>query len=197
MRLLLLPLVMLITPVALSEDYVWKSKAEPIDYKCVVDAVGGFLWGNSPDAHKVVPFKPDNEDIFITHISNIPSKAFLELNGTLNYGKSQFENYLFEDLNPLNLGGLLSEKRSYFIRTSDDAPKLLSTYTQSSICTYSKSDNLHGLSCSETDRSFSFDLNTMRFVSSYLGTWHQKNKDSEYAGDSAVITYGTCSKYFR
>lgn len=35
MRLLLLPLVMLFTPVVLSGDYV--SKVEPIDYKCVPD----------------------------------------------------------------------------------------------------------------------------------------------------------------
>jgi len=61
MRLLLLPLVMFITPVALSEDYV--SKAEPIDYKCVPDKEVGINWDADGDDHELVTFKSSDHDI--------------------------------------------------------------------------------------------------------------------------------------
>ena len=189
MRLLLLPLVMMITPVALSEDYV--SKAEPIDYKCVPDTETGVNWDSDGDDHRLVTFKSNEyKDFFLIHTSNVPKQASRFKNDVENLNLTPNESYIYEF-------------RSYYYRTQDLDPNDPVTYLRSPDCKYwsgrfdeSFDDDTY-ISCSSLGRSFSLDLDSMRFVRSYLGTWHEQSKDSKYAGDSAVISYGTCSKYFR
>lgn len=199
MRLLLLPLVMFITPVALSEDYVWKSKLAPIDYKCVMDNQVGINWDSYGDNHRFLTFKSKYKDIFLTHIANIPITALpspiisspTSKKLTVNERKSMMDNE--------SSVGESYEHRTYFIREQDENPNVESTYFLSPSCTYginkliSKSPTIscHGF------ESFQLNLETMRFVKSYTGTWHHQDEDSNYAGDSAFIGYGTCSKYFR
>lgn len=186
MRLLLLPLVMLITPVALSEDYVWKSKAEPIDYKCVVEREVGIDWENGS---RLVEFDSKGyKDIFLTHISNIPTVGLPSPRGSLNERRSIMEQK-FSSLS--SDPDYIYEEGSYFIRTEDSDPKSFQTYLLSQTCSYSGDVKYGVVSCSDLRGTFSLYTKTKRFVQSGLGGWHFGSSDP------AVLRYGTCREYFR
>ena len=178
-----------------SDEYVWKSKAEPIDYKCVPDKEVGINWGKDGDEHKVVTFNTAvYNDLFLTHISNIPDSALSFPNVPLNKQKANFENQLFDGSQSQD--DFILEDRSYFLRTQSDDPDDVMNYYLSRCIYTKKGSGSNTISC-DSPRAFTLDLVTMRFVSSYLGTWHLSNKPSGYQGDSAVISYGICRKYYR
>lgn len=197
MRLLLLPLVMLITPVALSEDYVWKSKAEPIDYKCVVEREVGIDWDNGS---QLVEFDSKGyKDIFLTHISNIPIPALPLQESPLSERRYAMEKYYFRNLLSKDAGVTywkstdISEEGSYFIRTEDSDPKSHFTYHFSQSCTYSDGASRDArIYCSDGVSTFSFHTGTKRFFQSALGNWHLDFNDQP-----SVLRYGTCREYFR
>lgn len=198
MRLLLLSLSMFLSLSCFSDEvnepdvYVWKSKAEPIDYKCVPDKEVGLNWALSSDDHELTTFKPSGYNhFFLAHISNVPLKSF-----GLNLTESAFEHVFYEDLSDESL---ILEKNSYFFRTESDDPNSFYTYSPST-CQYFKpikGSGTNEITCTSGRRHFEVDLDTMRFVSSYLGTWHSSNNKSDYAGNSAFLSYGQCRKYFR
>lgn len=177
-----------------SEEYVWKSKAEPIDYKCVPDKEVGIDWALSGDDHKLTTFLPSGHDeFFLTHISNIPIKALPASSLTINERKFILEKTHYEDSSYLDV---ITESNSYFLRTQTEDPSSFKTYLKSK-CEYSNNRGIsHIIKCSAR-HNFELDLDTMRFVSSYLGTWHHSTKPSDYSGNSAVLSYGQCRKYFR
>lgn len=194
MRVTILLLMASISFTCFSDEYVWKSKVEPIDYKCVPDKEVGISWDKDGDEHKVVTFNSaTHDDFFLTHISNIPDKAFYPTKLPINERKARFERKLFDGSNSLN--DYISEVRSYFLRKASSDPDDSLTYIQSK-CSYTKMYDSRTISCN-FPRNFELDLVTMRFVTSYLGTWHSSNKPSDYSGDSAVISYGMCRKYYR
>jgi hypothetical protein len=186
MRLLLLPLVMLFTPVVLSGDYV--SKVEPIDYKCVPDKEVGMNWDADGDDHQLNTFKSNDHDIFfLTHSSNAPAEAvtFIPRIVDLSWNDS-----------------VVYEQNSYTFRKADQDPKRHETYYNSFSCRYFDGE-LNGrlrrsISCGDFALgAFEFNLITKRFSYSYIGTWHNQSEDSKYEGNSSVLSYGTCRKYFR
>jgi len=194
MRLLLLPLVLFITPVALSEDYVWKSKAEPIDYKCVVERKVGFDW---EDGSRFLEFDSKGyKDIFLTHISNLPVGSMTPFippftePPSLNERRSDMEEHNFRNL--LTKGVFrettIKEEGSYFMRNED--LKHGSSLSKSCVYTDSASTNA-SIDCFDSRSTFSFNTGTKRFSQSLLGGWHL---GLPYA---SVLSYGTCRKYFR
>ena len=182
MRLLLLPLVLLITPVALSEDYV--SKVDPIDYKCVPDKEVGINWDADGDDHELVTFKSSDHDIlFLTHHSNVPAEVVNSIPKIKD--KSWSEDLVYEE-------------HSYHLRTADQDPKAPLTYYMSFFCQYTDDESNKVIDCGKKSKgAFSFNLKTKRFAYSYIGTWHNKSEGSKLNAASAVISYGTCRKYFR
>ena len=195
MRVTLLLLMASISFTCFSDEYVWKSKAEPIDYKCSPDKEVGISWDKDGDEHEVVTFKSSqHDDFFLTHISNIPDKAFEPPAVPINERKARFERQLFDDSNSTD--DFIFEDRSYFLRKASADPDSSLTYYLSE-CSYNNMGSGYNTISCVSPRKFVLDLVTMRFVTSYLGTWHSSNKPSDYAGDSAVISYGMCRKYYR
>lgn len=195
MRVTILLLIASISFTCFSDEYVWKSKAEPIDYKCVPDKEVGINWDKDGDEHKVVTFNSaTHDDFFLTHISNIPDKAFDPPKLPINERKARFERQLFDGSNSHD--DFIFEDRSYFLRKASADPDDSLTYYLSK-CSYTKMDSGSKTISCDSPRNFELDLVTMRFVTSYLGTWHSSNKPSDYSGDSAVISYGMCRKYYR
>lgn len=195
MRVTLLLLMASISFTCFSDEYVWKSQAEPIDYKCSPAKEVGINWDKDGDEHKVVTFNSaTHDDFFLTHISNIPDKVFDSPNLPINEQKAKFERKLFDDSNSVD--DFIFEDDSYFLRGASADPDDSLTYYLSD-CSYIKRHSSSKTISCDSPRKFVLDLVTMRFVTSYLGTWHSSNKSSDYAGDSAVISYGMCRKYYR
>ena len=176
------------------DNYVWQSKTESIDYKCVPDKEVGLNWALSGDDHKLLTFLPSGYDeFFLTHISNIPNAALPKPDLPLNVRKGTIEYRFYEDL---STESSRLEINSYYFRMQSEDPRSYNTYSTGE-CKYYDNDEVKNIECVKALRHLEVDLNTMRFVSSYLGTCHYSNKPSDYKGDSAVLSYGKCRKYFR
>ena len=200
MRLLFLSLLMFLSLSCFSDEvnepdvYVWKSKAEPIDYKCVPDKEVGLNWSLSGDDHKLTTFSPSGHDeFFLTHISNIPNAALPKPDLPINARKGNIEYRFYEDL---STESSRLEIDSYYLRSQSEDPRSYNTYSTGE-CKYYDNGKLKNIECNKNLLHFEVDLDTMRFVSSYLGTWHYSTKSSDSKGDSAVLSYGKCRRYFR
>lgn len=199
MRLFLLSLLMFLSLSCFSNEvnepdvYVWKSKAEPIDYKCVPDTLVGFNWAKGDGKHKLVTFNSSGyEHFFLTHISNVPTKALTYPEESLLTRRTSFENVKYKDL---SIPQIVFEENSYFFRKQSEDPNLYRTYFGE--CKYYDDGEVKNIECTKALRHFELDLDTMRFVISYLGTWHHSNNPPDYAGNSAFLGHGECRKYFR
>jgi hypothetical protein len=178
-------------------DFKYKTKSLfHTDYKCTADEVGGYV--HSASGHNLVRFA-ESADFFLTHISNIPSRAIADTAEEFLYGTGKTE----DELRGLLEAGLLefevglfdvTEKGSYFIRTPNQDPNNIRTHTLS-LCTAkgSQDDGLKSIYCHEDRKIFRFDGATKRFSFVYMGTWDEKTKN----GDSSVFAFGTCEEYYR
>ena len=182
MRLLLLVLVMLITPIALSENYT--SKADPIDYKCVPHKEVGINWDGDGDDHKISTFQSNDHDIFfLTHHSNVPAEVANTIQTPQDISWTDTVVY---------------ERNSYYFRKANQDPKNNVTYYTSLSCNYFEDESSQSIECGNKSKgAFEFNLKTKRFAYSYIGTWHNKSESSKSESNSAVLSYGACSKYFR
>ena len=99
MRITLLLLMMSISFTCFSDEYVWKSKVEPIDYKCSPDKEVGIIWDADGDDHNFVTFKSSqHDDFFLTHISNIPNTAHPSSDLPINDRKGSIKYVFYKDL---------------------------------------------------------------------------------------------------
>lgn len=89
--------------------------------------------------------------------------------------------------------GYTRETNSYLLRQLNKDPTKFWNWTE---CQARGHGKLETIDCSSESKKFSFDARTKRFVASYIGTWHQKTSDSDYAGDDAVFSFGTCAPYY-
>jgi hypothetical protein len=194
MRVTLLLLMASISFTCFSDEYVWKSQAEPIDYKCSPDKEVGINWDKDGDQHELTTFLSSGHDeFFLTHISNIPTRALPRPDLPIHERKALIESAFYNDL---STGSSTLENNSYFLRRQSEDPSSFGIY-RSGECKYYDNNEVKNIECAKALRHLEVDLDTMRFVSSYLGTWHYSNKPSDYKGDSAVLSYGKCRKYFR
>ena len=178
-------------------DYKTKSIFSA-DYKCVSEEMGGF--NHSASGHNLTRFKGE-EEFFLTHISNIPDEAIVDLNTMIkvsNNDVSKIRELLESRLMKQEkiTDTIITEDSSYFIREPRDDPREGSTYISNG-CSSFKSQKQSSIRCyiSDSLKTFILDLETMRFTYSYAGTWH--NKKDDYYGDSSVFVFGTCKEYYR
>lgn len=203
MRLFLLTLVTFLSFTCMSnesDEYVWKSKADPIDYKCTPYKAAGIDWDEGGEQHKLTTFAPSSyKDFFLTHISNIPTKALPSPASPLNQRRAFLESY-FEYKDDY---GFITETNSYFLRTQADNPNVLTTYLLSK-CEYKYGHNQDKfVKCKTEQYNLELNLRSMRFVSIEIGSWHHGPIPPELAAYAfgstwnTVINYGVCRKYFR
>lgn len=89
---------------------------------------------------------------------------------------------------------VITEKYSYFVRQLKGDPKRFWNWTGCEAVGITK---LGQITCSDgNNTTFAFDADTGRFVRSNLGTWHQETSDSDYTGDDAYFSFGTCEPYY-
>jgi len=182
-----------------SAEYETKSVFSD-DYKCTADEKGGF--SHTSTEHELVLFQP-NEEFLLMHISNIPKEAIMEMKSkSIIEALNNDEDLIREEVERSYMkqeiySGFTSEEGSYYIRVPDQDPKSVTTY-MSSDCSILKSTENSSMSCYTNDdrKTFNFIFDTGRFSYSYSGSWDRIH-ENEYFGDSAVLAFGTCKKYFR
>jgi hypothetical protein len=183
-----------------SAEYETKSVFSD-DYKCTAEEKGGF--SHTSTEHKLVFFHPD-EEFFLMHISNIPKEAIFEMQGKLGVeNRNNDEDLIRESVERRDMTQRIvgdnyytAEEGSYYIREPDQDPKAETTYMQGK-CTSLKSAEISSITCFENSqgKTFNFVIDTGRFSYSYAGSWEHKH-ENEYYGDSSVVAFGTCKKYF-
>lgn len=183
----------------IAEEYKTKSVFSA-DFKCVSEEKGGF--NHNASGHNLTLFKGE-EEFFLTHISNIPDEAILDLNKMMKAETNDvkklraiFENRVLKQETIAET--MITEESSYFIRKPEDDPKSWINYFWNGCSRYKSQQGTSSVNCykSDSSKTFTLDLDTMRFTYSYAGSWHNKSKNGYY-GDSSVFAFGTCKKYYR
>ena len=85
------------------------------------------------------------------------------------------------------------ETNSYLLRQLRRNPSNPFSWTS---CEATGEEKLERVTCSKEDRNFVFDARTGRFAYSRLGTWHEEASNSDYSGDDAYFSFGTCKPYY-
>lgn len=191
---------------ATGEEFKWKTKSPAKNFKCLSQDKGGFLFQYN-DNHKITRFT-DNEEFYLTHISEIPNKffspkkVFSHYKGeTINDNKEAFEMEFFDAVDFMDIPGFIKESGAFFIRKPNENPEKYMTYAFSS-CEYRlgrdysrKKEELIMCYVDNSSKTFKFNLGSGRFVYSYTGSW-ESSPQEYFAGESAIIAFGECKEYY-
>ncbi len=85
------------------------------------------------------------------------------------------------------------ETNSYLLRQLGEDPSNPWVWYE---CKAYGSGKIERIECSRGLKHFAFDARTKRFAFSYLGTWHEEASNSDYSGDDAYFSFGTCKPYY-
>lgn len=184
---------------AIAEKFKWKTESQAKNFKCVSQDKGGFLFRQDGN-HELTRFT-GNKEFYLTHISEIPDKAFSEptsllRSGTVNERKETFERVYFKDTSLDGIDDMISESGAFFIREPYENPKKFLTYFHGASCQYFKHMQEESISCykDKSSKTFNFNLSSGRFIYTYSGSW--ESPSDKYAADSAVIAFGECKEYY-
>lgn len=184
---------------AIAENFKWKTESPARNFKCTSQDTGGFLF--QQDGNHTLTRFTGTEEFYLTHISEIPDKAFsgpesFISGNTVNENKEAFERYHFKDKRPAGVDDYISESGAFFIRKPGQNPKKFITYFFNSACEYFKNKLVESISCftDESSKTFNFNPSSGRFSYTYSGSWERPR--DEYPGDSAFIAFGECKEYY-
>ena len=113
--------------------------------------------------------------------------------GKISASVTDMASLALEIRKPPGNDGYTRETNSYLLRQLNKDPTKFWNWTK---CQARGHGKLEAIDCSSESEKFSFDARTKRFVASYIGTWHQETSDSDYSGDDAYFSFGTCKPYY-
>lgn len=195
-KLLVILLASVFSVTAQASQYKTRSNFDK-SYKCTSDFVGGYK--HDKGVSKLVAFR-DEEVFFITHITDLPIEAIPPLSQVEGKDESEIRSS-FENSSNVSIGGqpgvFVHEEGTYYIRVPSQNPKTSAYVLFGSKCNagFIVGKNDESINCSDSSHIYELNLGTMRFSSSYLGSWHIKSENGE-TPDSSVFAFGSCEEYY-
>ena len=180
MRYLLITLLMFTAPLSWGEE-----QHITTPFKCIVDYQGGV--NHSDTGHSA-------------HNYNVRGEEFRLVPRSHLMGKPWGENFLSGFPASIQSGGdgFVHEIDTYWIRDAANDPDDVYSWTGCSLRRMEKFNWEYAMQCGEdfSQRVFRLNLETMRFVHVYLGTWDVPQSNPDWDGNSSVFSYGTCNSYY-
>ena len=181
MKKLILVVLLALAPLS------WGEPLMTTPFKCITDYKGGVAHGKN--AQRTGIYKPNGEEFRLLPRLSLP-ESVVSFWDTLGINQP--------DIQVLKSGNL--EKNTYWFRYAENNPSEKFSWHGCNLSTATDLYEQKRIVCG-ADSNFPFDLfrlniETLKLVYVYLGSWDDRPLKEGYFGDDSVFSFGTCRPYY-